>query len=157
MNRSLTYRVVQDNATGCGKKPILRSSEYNAGHQQGGHSTVPGIRSTERQSCTNGWIFDTPFATEQAGQCQAPILVVACYTYQSTLSWETQPGGHESSTPLTGALLHEVGNRSWLIDLPEGDSFIYLPPIPWPGELSPPANPKITRILFIFGTIGSIL
>jgi len=53
-----------------------------------------------------------------------------------------------------GALLHEIGNRSWLIVLPKGYSFIYPPPIPWPGELSPPADPKITRILFIFGTIG---
>ena len=154
MNRSLTYRVVQDNATSYGEKPILRSPEYNTGHRQGSHSTVPGIQSTECQSCTNEWIFDAPFKTEQEGQRQAPILVVACYTYQSTLSWETQPGGHESSTPLTGALLHEVGNRSWLIDLPEDYSFIYPPSIPWPGELSPPANPKI---LFIFGTIGSIL
>jgi len=121
--------VVQDNATSYGEKPILRSPEYNTGHRQGSHSTVPGIRSTECQSCTNEWIFDAPFKTEQEGQRQAPILVVACL-YQSTLSWETRPGGHESSTPLTGALLHEVGNRSWLIDLPEGDSFIYLPPIP---------------------------
>jgi len=73
--------------------------------------------------------FSTHHLRQQEGQRQAPILVVACYTYQSTLSWETRPGGHESSTPLTGALLHEVGNRSWLIDLP-GDSFIYPPPIP---------------------------
>ena len=122
MNRPLTYRVVQDNATGYGKKPILRSPECNAGHQQGGHSTVPGTRSTECQSCTDEWISDAPFGTEQAGQCQAPILVVA---------------------PFTGALLHEVENCS---------SFIYPPPM-WPGELSPSANPKITRILFISGTI----
>ena len=121
----------------------------------GGHSTVPGIRSTKCQSCTNGWIFDAPFGTEQAGQCQAPILVVACYIYPLTLSWETQPGGHESSTPLRGALSHEVENRSWLIDLRKSYSFI-CPPIPWPGELSPSANPKITTILFVSGTIGSI-
>ena len=52
--------------------------------------------------------------------------------YQSTLSWETRPGGHESSTPVTGALLHEVGNRSWLIDLPKSYSFICPPPPPIP-------------------------
>jgi len=120
-----------------------------------GHSTVPGIRSTECQSCTNEWIFDAPFGTEQAGQCQAPILVVACYIYPLTLSWETRPGGHESSTSLAGALSHEVENRSWLIDLRKSYSFI-CPPIPWPGELSPSANPKITTILFVSGTIGSI-
>jgi len=66
----LTYRVVQDNATCYGKKPILRSPEYNAGHQQGSHSTVLSIRSTECQSCTNEWIFGTPFGPEQAGRCQ---------------------------------------------------------------------------------------
>jgi len=154
VNRSLTYRVVQDNATGHGKK-ILRSPEYNAGHQQGGHNTVPGIWSTECQSCTNEWIFDAPFGTEQAGRCQAPILVVACYTYALTLSWETRPGGHESSiAPFTGALSHEVENCSWLINLWKSYSFILLSRDPG-NYLHRPI--KITRILFIFGTIGSIL
>jgi len=50
---------------------------------RGGHSTAPGIRSTECQSCTNEWIFDAP---EQAGRCQAPIIVVACSACQSTPS-----------------------------------------------------------------------
>ena len=110
----------------CNEKPILRSPEYNTGHRQGSHSTVPGIRSTECQSCTNEWIFDAPFKTEQEGQRQAPILVVACYTYQSTLSWETRPGGHESSTSLRGALSHEVENRSWLINLKATALYILL-------------------------------
>jgi len=144
------YRVVQDNTMGYGKK-ILRSPEYNAGHQQGGHNTVPGIWSTKYQSCTNKWIFDTPFGTEQAERCQAPILVVACYTYALTLSWETRPGGHESYIALfMGALSHEVENCSWLINLWKSYSFILPPLIPWPRELSPSANQNNENSVYIW-------
>ena len=111
VNWSPTYRRVQDNATGYGEMPIIGSTRVQSWTPAGGHSTVPGIRSTKCQNCTNEWIFDPPFGPEQAGRCQAPIIVVAkqagrcqapiivvaCYACQSTLSWETPPGGHKGS------------------------------------------------------------
>jgi len=147
VNRSLTYRVIQDNATGYGKRPILRSTRVQCWTPAGGHSTVPGIRSIECQSCTNEWIFDAPFGPEQAGRCQAPIIVVTCYACQSTLPWKAPPGGHEGSVlpcqaPFT-ALLHEVRNRSWLINLPKSYRFIYPnPPHPVTWGIIPVGRSK---------------
>ena len=97
VNWSLTYRRVQDNATDYGEMPIIGSTRVQSWTPAGGHSTVPGIRSTKCQNCTNEWIFDPPLWPKQAGRCQAPIIVVACYACQSTLSWETPPSGHKGS------------------------------------------------------------
>ena len=98
VNWSPTYCRVQDNAMGYGKMPIIRFTRVQSWTPAGGHSTVPGIRSTKCQNCTNEWIFDLPFGPKQAGQCQVPIIMVTCYTCQSTLSWKTPPDDHKGST-----------------------------------------------------------
>jgi len=117
---------------------------------RGGYSTVPGIRSTKYQSCTNEWTFDAPFGPEQVGRCQAPIdPILGNSTRRSHMRCRVciLP----CQAPFTGALLHEEGNRSWLINLPKSYSFIYLLLLSRdPGNC--PRRP-ITRILFIIRTI----
>ena len=97
-----TWRVIKSSQTkslqwAMAKCQIIWSTRVQCWTPAGGHNTVPGIQSTECQSCTNEWIFDIPFGPGQAGQCQVPIRVVACYACQSTLSWETPPGSHKGS------------------------------------------------------------
>jgi len=94
LNWSLTYRRVQDNATGYGKMPIIGSTRVQ--------SWTPTGAAARYQAFDLQNVKIAPmneFSTHHLDQrrCQAPIIVVACYACQSTLSWETLPGGREGS------------------------------------------------------------
>ena len=138
VNQSPTYRGVQDNATGYGKKPIIRSTRAQCWTPAGGpqHGTRHSIyRMSELHQWMNFWRTRVgrtmPGANHSGRLLSMPIDPI--------LGNSTRRSGRQHmrckvcmlpcQAPFMGAPLHQVGNRSWSISPPKSYSFIYPNPL----------------------------